>query len=148
VTRPRDEEDTSDDTKRAAICAAVLGVVLSVGALGYSGGRAALSVFVGATIAVANLLTMRAIIQSIVREPENEDGKETDEGSPEHREAGRRGGAAWGIFALLKIALLFGGVWFLLTRGLVDPIPLVVGYGVLPLGIAGQALIRGMSPKR
>jgi len=34
-----------------------------------------------------------------------------------------------------------------LTRGVVDPIPLVVGYGVLPLGIAASTLFRGLSPR-
>jgi hypothetical protein len=66
----------------------------------------------------------------------------------QHRAAGRRGGVAWGIFAMLKIALLFGGVYVLLTRELVDPIPLAVGYGVLPLGIFASTLWQSLKPAR
>ena len=75
-----------------------------------------------------------------------EDAKPKDDA--DHRGAGRRGGAAWGVFALLKIFLLFGGIWILLTKKLVDPIPLVVGYGVLPLGIAASALVKSLRPRR
>jgi len=65
-----------------------------------------------------------------------------------HRAAGRRGGIAWGIFAMLKIALLFGGVYVLLTRELVDPIALAAGYGVLPLGIFASTAWSSMKPTR
>jgi hypothetical protein len=49
---------------------------------------------------------------------------------------------------MLKIALLFGGVYVLLTRELVDPIPLAVGYGVLPLGIFASTLWQSLKPAR
>lgn len=129
---------------RAAKAAAIIGAIFAVLALGMSGGRAAMSVVVGGAIAIANLLTMRAIIRSFLPpEPEGEeDTPKPDPSIPNsvHRDVGRRAGAAWAIFAVLKIFILFGGLWFLLTRGLVDPIPLLVGYGVLPLGIAASAL--------
>ena len=60
---------------------------------------------------------------------------------------GKRGGAAWGAFALVKIIVLFGGIWVLLTRGWVDPMPLVVGYGVLPLGITASGLFGSLAPR-
>lgn len=141
------DDKERDDTGRAAKAAALLGAIFSVGGTVLYGTRTGGSVAVGAFIAVANLLMMRAIIRSILRPPPGEDGEEKAEnvaGGPgagrEHKEAGRRGGVAWGIFAVLKIFLLFGGVWILLTRHMVDPIPLVVGYGVLPLGIAASSL--------
>jgi hypothetical protein len=141
-------DERQDDTARAAKAAALIGAVLALGALSLYGSRAAVSVLVGAAIAIANLLTMRAIIRALIQAPpKHENGDDTqkaedgtDEQPSDHEETGRRGGAAWGVFAVFKILILFGGVWFLLTRQLVDPMPLVVGYGVLPLGIAASAL--------
>lgn len=138
------EPDGRDGATVATLCAAAIGAVFTVVALATFGSRTALSVFVGASIAVSNLLVLRAIIRSILR-PRDED----DEPAPsEAKEDGRRGGTAWGIFAVLKIFVLFGGVWFLLTKKVVDPIPLVVGYGVLPLGITASALVDSLFPAR
>ncbi|MBX3207690.1 MAG: ATP synthase subunit I [Labilithrix sp.] len=144
-------EPPADDTGRAAKAAALLGCVLALGALGTHGARAAASVLVGAAIAVANLLTMRAIIRALIQPPAEPDDAATGKGKDErtnHERTGRRGGAAWGIFAAFKILLLFGGVWILLTRELVDPMPLVIGYGVLPLGIAASALWSSLAASR
>lgn len=141
---------SSDDVTLATICAGVLGAVFAVVALTTYDVRTAASVAIGAVIAVANLLTMRAIVRALLVEPD-EENREKDapaKDEADHRGAGRRGGAAWGVFALLKIFLLFGGIWILLTKKLVDPIPLVVGYGVLPLGIAASALVRALKPRR
>lgn len=135
MSREGEAPEERDGAKTAAVAAAVLGVLFSVIALVFFGGRAAASVAVGAVIAVSNLVMLRAIIRAILRPPEEEDG-EVDQG----------GGAAWGIFAVIKIVLLFGSVGLLLTKGLVDPIPLVVGYGVLPLGITASALIDSLAP--
>jgi hypothetical protein len=157
-----------DDAKTAAICAAVIGAVFALGALLIAGGRAAFSVSVGAAIAVSNLVMMRAIVRAVIQAPDEPppdkpgdpdananadaddkaDEKKADEPKPDHRAEGRRGGAAWGAFALFKILFLFGGIYLLLTRGLVDPIPLVVGYGVLPLGIAASTAVSSLRPRR
>lgn len=140
------ESDAPDDASLSVKCAAVLGIAFTVASFALWNARAGVSVFIGAAIAVANLLTMRAIIRALIREPEGDEEEGAEDA--DHKGAGRRGGTAWGIFALLKIFLLFGGVWILLTKGLVDPIPLVVGYGVLPLGIAGSAMVRSLRPRR
>ncbi|MBX3260459.1 MAG: ATP synthase subunit I [Labilithrix sp.] len=131
--------EPSDDTGRAAKAAAMLGAALALGALATHGPRAAASVLVGAAIAVANLLTMRAIIRALIRAPAEVEDAQADTPT-DHAKTGRRGGAAWALFAALKIVILFGGVWILLTRELVDPMALVIGYGVLPLGIVASAL--------
>lgn len=150
----RPEPEPRDGATVATLCAAVLGAIFTVLALATFGSRAALSVAVGATIAVANLLMLRAIIRSILKPPdEATDAGDADEADPpptyeDSREDGRRGGTAWGIFAVLKIFVLFAGVWFLLTKKVVDPIPLVVGYGVLPLGITASALVETLFPSR
>jgi hypothetical protein len=153
-----------DTARLAAYAAGALGVALALAAVALFGPRTALSVAIGATIAVANLVTMSAIIRALVRagdEPDaptgddaNEPAADADasetppEPAVDHRAEGRRGGAAWGGFALLKIVVLFGGIWILLTRGWVDPIPLVVGYGVLPLGIAASSVLASLAPRR
>ncbi|MBX3233744.1 MAG: ATP synthase subunit I [Labilithrix sp.] len=141
------EPHPSDDVTRAAKVAAVLGVVFTVAALGLYDVRTAAGVFVGALIAVANLVTMRAIIRALVQTPESDDAKPAPS-NDEHKSAGRRGGVAWGIFAVLKILVLFGGIWLLLSRQLVEPMPLVVGYGVLPLGIAASSLLNSLRVRR
>ena len=158
----------TDAAKVAAIGAGVLGLALSIAAFAVFGLRSGLSVAVGATIAVANLVTMSAIIRALLRPAEAEAEaiaaaeaekaeakargealKEEEELEPpiDHAREGKRGGAAWGLFAVLKIVVLFGGIYLLLTKGLVDPIALVVGYGVLPLGIAASSLVNSLSPR-
>jgi hypothetical protein len=141
----------------AAVGAGIIGLALTIAAIALFGSRTALSVGIGATIAVINLVTMRAIIRALVRSSEAEDAeananananaKPEEEEPKDHVAEGKRGGAAWGAFALVKILVLFGGIWILLTRGLVDPIPLVVGYGVLPLGIATSSLFASLAPR-
>lgn len=127
-----------DDILRSAFAAALLGAAFALGALGAYGARAAWSVLVGTGIAVANLLAMRVILRALVKVPAE------GEPSPSPGKS-----LVWGLLAVLKILLFFGGVWFLLTRRLVDPMPLVVGYGTLPLGIAASAVwssLRGQAP--
>ncbi len=126
---PEPEDPPVATAADATKMAAVLGAALTLGALVLLGGRAATSVAVGAGIAVGNLIAMRAIIRALLPPAESE---------PTAPPSGAAG--AWALFAVLKILILFGGVWILLTRGMVDPMPLVVGYGVLPLGITLSAL--------
>ena len=142
----------------AAVGAGILGLALTIAAVALFGSRTALSVGIGATIAVINLVTMRAIIRALVRSSEAEDANanananadadaKPEEEARDHVAEGKRGGAAWGAFAVVKILVLFGGIWILLTRGLVDPISLVVGYGVLPLGIVASSLFSSLAPR-
>ncbi len=133
-----DDENETDDIGRSVVAAAVLGGAFALVALGVYGTRSACSVLVGAAIGIANLVTMRAIIRALVNTSAETDQTEGSDGDP--KRTSRGAGVAWGIFAAFKMLILFGGVWILLTRQLVDPMPLVVGYGVLPLGIAASAL--------
>lgn len=145
---------SADAANVAAVSAAVLGAALTIGALVLFGTSAALSVGAGATIAVVNLVTMSAIIRAMLRPGDDAEGNSNPEADPkadaasaDHVAEGKRGGAAWGAFALVKILILFGGVWLLLTRGVVAPMPLVVGYGVLPLGITVGGLVTSLAPR-
>jgi hypothetical protein len=137
----RDGRDPTDDVTRAAKVAAGLGLVFTAASASLFGMRTAGSVLLGAAIAIANLLTLRAIIKSMMQGDDAEPSPDAD-----HKAAGNRGGTAWGIFAVFKIMILFGGIWLLLSKDVVDPIPLVVGYGVLPLGIAASSLLSSLSP--
>lgn len=126
---PEGEDPPIATAADATKMAAAMGAALTFVALVLFGTRSAVSVAVGAGIAVGNLIAMRAIIRSLLPPADSE---------PTAKPSGAA--AAWALFAVLKILLLFGGVWILLTRGMVDPMPLVVGYGVLPLGITASAL--------
>lgn len=157
------EQEGPDAANVATITAAVLGAALALGALALYDTRTGLSVAAGAVIAVANLATMSAIIRALVRSPDEPAPADPTDGAdpvdpadpakveahpdPDHAAEGKRGGAAWGGFALVKIVVLFGGIYVLLTKGIVDPIPLVVGYGVLPLGIASSSLLASLMPR-
>jgi hypothetical protein len=173
------EPEGRDAATVSAIAAGVLGLALTMGAFAFGGPRAALSVGAGATIAVANLVAMSAIVRRVLQpaddlptdatpKPELDLDADLDaranaelaaEGAAEAEEAaetadpvdhaaeGKRGGAAWGAFGLGKILFLFGGIYLLLTRRMVDPMPLVLGYGVLPLGIAASSLFTSLSPR-
>jgi hypothetical protein len=109
---------------------------------------------------------MRALVRAMLRPAEEEafaqaqanvaakakaeaeaEAEANDEDPVDHAAEGRRGAAAWGLFGVLKLVVLFGGIYVLLTKGLVDPMPLVVGYGVLPLGIAASSLFSGLAPR-
>lgn len=149
-----------DGTVRAAWTAAVLGALFTVVAFAVADAKTALSVATGAGIAVANLLFMRTMIRAFLpasdadseSEENGDDASEGEEAAPvtgaEAKSAGRRGGIAWAILGVLKLVVLFGGMFLLLTRGALAPIPLVVGYGVLPVGIALSGLFSSLSPKK
>ena len=157
VTASPEELDPPDAAKVGTIAAAAIGVLLTAGALAIYGGRTGASVAVGALMAVANLLTLTAIIRAVIRPPPEEERAEETETADEtlesggrgrnHADEGRRGGGAWAIFAVGKIVVLFGGLWILLTQGVVDPMPLTVGYGVLPLGITAGGLLSSLLPR-
>jgi hypothetical protein len=104
----------------------VCGGVLAVGALALRGGLGGVSVLVGAMIALGNLYVLRRILSAIL--------------AP-HSDAASHGAAAWSIISLGKLMFLFTGMWLLMTRHLVAPMELFVGYLALPIGIAIGALV-------
>ena len=83
-----------------------------------------ISVTAGAVVATLNLYALGKIIAAFTGE--------------------KAGSAFWKVLGVSKIFLLFGGVWLLLSKGLVDPIPFVVGLGSLPIGLS----IGSMLPSR
>lgn len=145
------DEDPSlaerDQTVYSVKVAVFIGALLALGAFGLYGTRTAYSVSIGAAIAVTNLLVMRAIIRGLIPAPEPEDaprdgwGEETgDAGDAAPPTTWERAQVGWVIVACVKLLVLIGGLWFLLRRELVDPMPLIIGYSVLPLGITAGAM--------
>lgn len=136
------ETPAGDDVLRSAKIAAVLGAAFTAGAFVIADERAAGSVAIGAAFGVGNLIAMRAILGALV--------PSAGEGPPERETDDAPKGSdlrmLWAFLAGFKMLAMFGAMWLLLTKGVVDPMPLVVGYGAMPLGIVGSALLPGPRP--
>lgn len=128
-----------------------VGALFTLGALAFFPMKTGLSVFAGALVAASNLWVLSKIVEAILVPPDDEgdEGDETsDEAKPAPKEPKKTFSGAWGALALVKILVLFGGAWILMTRGLVDPIGLVVGYGSLPVGVALSGVFSGLKPSK
>lgn len=112
-------------TRTAIVGVAGIGAIFAIGAGAGWGLHAAISVSVGALIAVANLYGVARIVGALL-------GTRV-EGDPSS--------GMWGLLAVFKVIGLFGGVWLLLSSHMVDPMGLVVGWGALPIGVALGSLI-------
>jgi hypothetical protein len=111
--------------RTSLIAVAASGVVLTAGALLISGVGPAFSVAVGAFLAVGNLWALARVVVAVFP---------SDEKS-------QRGPSAWGLVAALKMIAFVAAAWLLMQEGVVSPIPLVVGRGSLPVGIAIGAVV-------
>ncbi|MES1174504.1 MAG: hypothetical protein ABUL62_09245 [Myxococcales bacterium] len=99
---------------------AVVGVLLVVVAPFASGSLPRFSVLLGVLLALANLWTVVRFVRAFLFP------------------AGVR--APWVLLALLKLTVLFVGVWFLVRNGSAQVLPMLVGYAALPLGIVVSTL--------
>jgi hypothetical protein len=102
----------------ATLTAAYLGVagsgtLLLVGSSSFFGVRTAAAVALGVVLAVSNLWVLERFVRVYL--------------------ASERG--RWAGIAVLKAAVLFGLVALLVKSGTVDVVPLVFGFGALPLGV-------------
>jgi hypothetical protein len=102
---------------------AVVGGTASAVAALVAGARPMAGVAVGAAVALANLWVIARLVRGFLS------------GTAK---------APWGFVAVTKFSLLIVGLWLLLRAGIVDLLPLVIGYGALPLGIFASQL--GGSP--
>jgi hypothetical protein len=129
-------EPPFDPRLRTAIrSVAVVGVALTAGALVVFGPGTAASVAAGAGLATGNLWALARIISALL--------PSTSEGARRQSEEGRGG---WAVVAILKMFGLVAVVWLLMRHGVVSPLPMVVGFGALPIGIAIGALVSDRSP--
>ena len=99
---------------------AVVGAVLTVMVPWATGSGSRVSIAVGALLAVFNLWAVSRMVRAFL-EP-----------------AGTR--SPWISLAMLKFGVLFLGVLFLVRGGYAQILPLVIGYGALPLGIVISTL--------
>ena len=95
---------------------AAVAVAFTIVAAIVAGMPVALSVAVGGLLATANLWVFAIVGKNVI--------------------AGGRRRRIWGLVGGLKLLALLGGLYLLLENGVIDPLPLVIGYGALPLGIA------------
>jgi hypothetical protein len=115
------EPEDSPGITTAVMAVGAIGAIVTVGAFVVFGLSAGFSVGIGAAVATANLYALGRIIDAYT--------------------GNKPGGGAWKVFGLVKIFFLFGGVWLLLSKGVVDPIPFVVGLGSLPVGISISSML-------
>jgi hypothetical protein len=94
---------------------------------------AALSVGTGAAIAAFNLWALARIVTALLP---------TDSKPAAHLPASA---ASWALLAVLKMGGLFLVVWLLLRYALVSPLPMLIGFGALPIGIAIGSLVSDRS---
>lgn len=160
---PRDAEPESQEhnTMRAALGpVAALGAALTAGAFALFRARTGVSVLVGAVIATSNLYVLIRVVEALLTPAEDAGAAapsatpELDaEVAPDERERTPPSkpkstfSAAWALLGVVKMLVLFGGIWALMTRELVDPIGLVVGYGCLPLGLSLRGLLPALRPR-
>ncbi len=123
--------------KTAIVAVLVFGAICTVFAgLGW-GFRPAISAGIGGLLASSNLYALARILGALLAPMEHADPVE---GAP--TAASRRASVAgWAFLAVAKMTVLFGGIWLLMLRGYVEALPLLVGYGSLPLGIAVGAVV-------
>lgn len=105
---------------RAFWAVAIVGVLATLGGLGLGGSRWALGIAVGAAVAAANLWSIRLVVRGLLAE--------------------KRGAVPWGLLAVVKFAVLVGGLYLLVKSGSLDLLALLIGYGALPIGIASAQL--------
>ncbi|MDP9151884.1 MAG: hypothetical protein M3O36_18330 [Myxococcota bacterium] len=137
----------SDRRLRTAIAAVALsGAVVALATAAFGGSGAALSAATGASLAAANLWLLARIVTSIFPD----EGPEAS-GHPGARagataaSSATRASAGWTVVVLLKMIGLFGVVWLLMRHGAVSPLPMLVGFGALPIGIAIGSLVSDRS---
>lgn len=98
-----------------------VGVLAAVVAGLSFGLRTGVGVALGAGLALGNLWAIRGLVGALV---------------------GRGGQAAfWALVGAAKLLLLLGVVYLLVFAGFADILPLVVGYGALPVGLVGAQVV-------
>jgi hypothetical protein len=106
---------------RSAIGAvAGCGVLFAVLAAAFADVQTGAGVLLGGAIATLNLFVFIRISQAFVARQGNT--------------------VPWAVVAVLKLVLLFGGVWLLLKSGWVSGLSLAIGYAALPFGVTFASL--------
>ena len=94
---------------------AIVGVLLTVSAPTFLGSDSRMSVAIGVVLAIGNLWAISKTVRGFLHP------------------AGAR--SPWISLAMLKFAVMFLGVLFLVRGGYAKLLPLVIGYAAMPVGI-------------
>ena len=111
------ERDPSMTAAYITVCAA--GGLLFLGAGLTYGARTMLAVGLGAALAVSNLWVLERLVAAFLKTT----------------------GGRWTAIATVKAAVLLAVVTFLVKSGAVDLLPIVVGFGSLPIGIVFSGIL-------
>ena len=111
----------SDAPMRAAILTvAGCGVLFGVLAFAFVDVRTGIGALIGGALATLNLWVFARVGQAFLS---------------------RKGNTTpWGVVAVLKLVVLFGGVWLIIKSGLVSGLSLAAGYAALPFGVTLASL--------
>ncbi len=141
---PRDpRHPTLDARMRASIVAvAVTGAVLSAGGVAAGGLRTGGSVAAGAAMATGNLWALARVVVALLP-----DDQEAHEPNPRGASQGGQGKGAWTMLALVKTAGLLVAAWAILSYRVAAPLPMLVGFVALPIGIAIGAIVSDRRPQ-
>lgn len=145
-TRAANATQASQAIDAVMIWIALTGAVFTVAAFAVGSPKAGLSVCVGALLGVGNLWALSGIIGAMLAPHEGEAASpeialsDEDVAAFELARPKPRFSAAWAVFAVLKMTILFGGVYLVLTRGWVSGLPMALGYGCMPIGMFLNAI--------
>jgi hypothetical protein len=121
-----------DARLRIAIATVVAaGAVLTLFALALASVRTGLSVLIGSALAAGNLWLLARIVVELL--PNDRAG------------ADAQSRAGWALVAVLKMFALSAFAWLLMRHGIVSPLPMLIGFGALPIGIAIGSLVSDRS---
>jgi hypothetical protein len=129
VDAPRGRYDGRMRTSIRAV--AITGTVLALGAAAFAGIRAGFSVAAGAALAAGNLWLLARIVAELL--PSDREGAES------------QSRAGWALVAVLKMFGLLALAWLLMRHAIVEPLPMLIGFGALPIGIAIGSLVSDRS---
>ena len=113
------------------VAVGIAGVAMTFVALAVFGGLGAVSASAGAALALGNLWALARIVSALL--------------PAEKRAAKAQSRASWVLLAVLKMFALLGVTWLLMRHGLVSPLPMLLGFLSLPIGIAIGALVSDRS---
>ncbi len=115
MTEATDRDTAQPILMRCLLSIGVLGAIAAVAALLVAGPRPALAVAVGSALAAANLWLLAILVRRWL--------------SP----AGSL--TAWGLLLPVKLAALVAILYALVAARVVQPVPLLVGFALLPFAI-------------
>jgi hypothetical protein len=126
-SQPPPMSSTLTDTRpgielgRPLFAVVAIAILLGVGAWLISGRETGIGAGIGGLTAVLNLWAFTRIGRAMLSSPF------------------RRG--SWAFLAMLKLLLLFGGVFVILKKDLADPLSFLIGYLALPIGIVASQFL-------